>query len=216
MSGPSTLAICAMPTWCETEQVASLHTNKRILDVILALGCLALSWPFLLIVPLLIKLTSCGPVLYRQVRIGQHGQRFTMLKFRSMRIDAEAEGVARWTSERDPRVTGVGRFLRRYHIDELPQLMNVLRGDMSFVGPRPERPEFVELLEKELPGYAIRHAVKPGITGWAQVRYRYAASVEETAEKLGYDLYYLRHRSLAFDCRIALLTIGAVFSTGWR
>ena len=218
MSRSFTLASYPTSTWSETHRDVPLHADadKRVLDVILTLACFVLALPFVLIVPLLIKLTSPGPVLYRQVRIGQHGQRFTMLKFRSMRVDAEPEGRARWTREQDPRITAVGRILRRYHIDELPQLLNVLAGDMSFVGPRPERPEFVELLEKELPGYAVRHKVKPGITGWAQVRYRYAASIEETAEKLAHDLHYLRHQSLVFDCRIVWLTIGAVLTTGGR
>jgi len=145
-------------------------------------------------------------VLYRQERVGQHGRPFTLYKFRSMRIDAEAAGPV-WARQKDDRVTPIGRFIRLTRLDELPQLWNVLRGDMSFVGPRPERPVFVEPLARQIPFYDLRHAVKPGITGWAQVRYRYADSIESAHEKLRYDLYYIKHLSAVFDLTIVVDTV---------
>jgi sugar transferase (PEP-CTERM system associated) len=185
---------------------------KRGLDVLLAILALLVTIPLFVLLPILIKLSSSGPVFYRQERVGWQGRRFTILKFRSMRMDAETPGGAMWAEEHDPRVTAVGRFMRRYRLDELPQLMNVLRGDMSMVGPRPERPEFIGRLTRDVPYYAYRLAVKPGITGWAQVKFRYGATVQDAAEKLQYDLYYIKHMSVRLDGLIALKTIRTVFS----
>lgn len=147
-----------------------------------------------------------APVIYRQRRVGKNGQTFNVLKFRSMRIDAEKDGKAVWCQKDDPRITRVGAFLRKMRIDELPQIFNVLGGSMSIVGPRPERPEFVDQLSEEIPYYAERHSVKPGVTGWAQLRFTYGASKEETREKLRYDLYYVKNHSLVLDLMIILQT----------
>jgi exopolysaccharide biosynthesis polyprenyl glycosylphosphotransferase len=186
--------------------------GKRCLDMALALVCLLLTWPLFVVLPLLIRLTSTGPVMFRQTRTGLHGRRFTMLKFRSMVQHAEEAGVAVWASVKDPRITRVGNFMRRFRLDELPQLINIFRGDMGFIGPRPERPEFVEVLEHLNPYYAIRHSVKPGLTGWAQVCFRYGASVQDAMEKLAYDLYYLKRRSPLLDCVIVLKTVRTVLA----
>ena len=161
----------------------------------------------MLCVALLIKFESAGPVFYRQERVGLNGRVFTLFKFRSMSVDAEKEGKPLWASQRDPRITRVGAFMRATRIDELPQLLNVLRGEMSFVGPRPERPHFVEQLEQIIPFYRERSWVKPGITGWAQVNYPYGASVEDAREKLAYDLYYVKNRSLFLDLLILISTV---------
>lgn len=193
------------------------RTAKRSLDLLLAIVGLLVTAPLFVILPILIRLTSPGPVFYRQERIGLNGKRFMILKFRSMREDAELPGQAMWAKERDPRITPIGRFMRQFRIDELPQMLNVLKGDMSFVGPRPERPEFIDALCRDIPYYALRLSVKPGITGWAQVMFRYGASVEDAAEKLQYDLYYIKHMSLALDSRIALKTLRTVlFKSGAR
>jgi exopolysaccharide biosynthesis polyprenyl glycosylphosphotransferase len=190
---------------------------KRTLDVVLSTVGLVLALPFFALLPLIIKATSSGPVFYRQVRAGLNGRRFTILKFRSMCEEAEYPGLPVWAQEEDPRITRIGRFMRKYRLDELPQMINVLLGDMSFVGPRPERPEFVALLAKEIPFYALRLSVKPGITGWAQVMFRYGATVEDAAEKLQYDLYYIKHMSIALDSLISLKTIRTVlFQSGAR
>jgi lipopolysaccharide/colanic/teichoic acid biosynthesis glycosyltransferase len=149
-------------------------------------------------------------VLYRQERVGENGRLFTLCKFRSMRTDAEQAGTPVWARDGDARITRVGRFIRKTRLDELPQLWNVLRGDMSFVGPRPERPYFVAELSKQIPFYQQRHAVKPGVTGWAQVKYRYASSVEDAMEKLRYDLYYIKHLSVVFDMTIVFDTVKVV------
>lgn len=175
---------------------------RRLISILVALTCLFLILPFLPIIALLIKLTSPGPVFYRQKRVGKNGTVFTCFKFRTMRQDAEATGGAKWAGDDDPRITSVGRWLRRMRLDEIPQLWNVFRGDMGFVGPRPERPEFVEWLAREIPYYHLRHVIRPGITGWAQVRYRYGASLEEAREKLKYDLYYIKNMSLSLDLLI--------------
>ena len=189
---------------------------RRLRDIVFSLLLLALTMPLLLIVACLIKLNSRGPLLYRQVRVGLHGRAFTVLKFRSMRIDAEAGGP-RWATERDPRVTRIGAFIRAARIDELPQLFNVLRGDMSLVGPRPERPFFVEQLLPIVPQFAERTRVLPGITGWAQINYPYGASVEDAHAKLGYDLYYIQNRNLWLDLRILIATVRVVmFGIGAR
>ena len=178
---------------------------------------LALTTPLLLLTALAIKLDDPGPVFYRQERVGLHGRPFMLLKFRSMRVDAEARSGPTWAANDDPRVTRVGRFIRRLRIDEVPQIFNVLQGTMSFVGPRPERPHFVRQLEAALPGYRNRSVVKPGITGWAQVNFPYAASVEDARMKLGYDLYYIKHRSLMLDLSILLATVRVIlFQEGAR
>lgn len=179
-------------------------------DVLLTLVCFLLAAPLWGLLPVLIKLTSPGPVFYRQTRTGLHGRSFTLWKFRSMIVEAEQEGRAVWAKDRDPRVTRVGAVMRRFRMDELPQLFNILRGDMSFVGPRPERPEFVEMLECLLPDYHRRHVVKPGLTGWAQVNFGYGASVNDAKIKLAYDLEYLDHQSLALDCAVIVRTVGVV------
>jgi lipopolysaccharide/colanic/teichoic acid biosynthesis glycosyltransferase len=172
-------------------------------------GVLAL--PIMALTALAVRLDSAGPILYCQERVGENGRLFTLCKFRSMRTDAE-QGTPVWASDHDARVTRVGRFIRMTRLDELPQFWNVLRGDMSFVGPRPERPFFVQQLEAVIPFYATRHAVKPGVTGWAQVKYRYGASVEDALEKLRYDLYYIKHRSLLFDLTILLDTVKVIMA----
>lgn len=183
---------------------------KRLLDLLVAAAGLVLFAPLFAALAWLIVLDSPGPVFYRQTRIGLLGAPYVMWKFRSMRRDAEEAGAARWAGAEDPRVTGIGRWMRRWRVDELPQLYNVLKGDMSLVGPRPERPAFVQELRSLIPYYDLRHTIRPGITGWAQVRFRYGASVEDAEVKLQYDLYYLKHLSLAFDLRIILHTIRVV------
>jgi sugar transferase (PEP-CTERM system associated) len=183
---------------------------KRVLDVSCATAGFVISAPIMVAVALAVKLDSPGPCLYRQLRVGWKGKHFEVLKFRSMRIDAENGSGARWASINDPRVTRVGRFLRKYRLDELPQFINVLRGDMSFVGPRPERPFFVEQLREKIPYYDERHSVRPGLTGWAQVQYSYGSTVEEACRKLEYDLFYLKNMSFVFDCVIVFQTIRIV------
>ena len=190
--------------------------GRRARDILGSLLLLLIALPLLLMVACLIKLESPGPVLYRQRRVGLHGSTFTLLKLRSMRQDAEAAGPC-WAAERDPRMTRVGAVIRAYRIDELPQLLNVLRGEMSLVGPRPERPYFTAQLVRIIPRYEERTRVLPGITGWAQVRYPYGASVEDGRAKLAYDLHYVAHRSLLFDLRILAATVPTVLlRTGAR
>ncbi len=183
---------------------------KRGIDIGLSAVSLAIGSPVMGVVALLIKATSDGPVFYHQERVGQHGRVFTVHKFRSMWVNAEAGTGAVWASADDPRIMPLGRFLRRTRFDELPQLLNILRGDMSFVGPRPERPEFVGQLTKSIPYYGQRHAVRPGLTGWAQVRYTYGASVEDALMKLQYDLFYIKNMSLSLDLFIIFSTIKTV------
>jgi sugar transferase (PEP-CTERM system associated) len=183
---------------------------KRLVEFVFAAGGLVLAGPVMLLSALLIRLESPGPVLFRQERVGEGERRFTLYKFRSMRSDAEAKSGPVWAEANDPRITRVGRWLRKLRLDELPQLWNVLRGDMSFVGPRPERPHFVEQLKAQIPYYSQRHAVKPGVTGWAQVRCRYGNSVAGAVEKLQYDLYYLKNMSLALDLTVMLQTVKVV------
>ena len=187
---------------------------KRALDIVASLLLLVLTLPTLLLAALAVKLDGPGPVLYRQERVGRGGQIFHIAKFRTMRVDAEQGSGPQWASVDDPRVTRVGRFLRRMRIDELPQILNVLKGEMSFVGPRPERPHFVRHLAAEIPFYAERHRVRPGITGWAQINYPYGASLEDAREKLSYDLYYIKNFSFLFDLLIILSTAKAVFLDG--
>ncbi|MEZ5316495.1 MAG: sugar transferase [Vicinamibacterales bacterium] len=183
---------------------------KRAMDIVCAVTGLILAMPLMLVVAALIKLTSPGPVLYHQRRVGLHGRVFTVHKFRSMRQDAEKGTGAVWAQANDSRVTRLGRFLRRTRLDETPQLFNVLTGEMSMVGPRPERPEFVSTLTEQIPFYGLRHNVRPGVTGWAQVSYTYGASVEDALEKLQYDLFYAKHLTLPFDLMILLSTIKTV------
>lgn len=183
---------------------------KRAIDLILSLVLAVFSAPFMLLTALAIWLESGGPVLYCQERVGENGRTFTLCKFRSMRTDAEKGGTPIWAKDGDTRITRVGRFIRLTRLDELPQIWNVLRGDMSFVGPRPERPYFVAELAREIPFYQQRHAVKPGLTGWAQVKYRYGASLEDAMEKLRYDLYYIKHLSVFFDLTIVFDTVKVV------
>ena len=189
---------------------------KRVLDLTLAVVGLCLSLPISLLTALLIKLESPGPVFYLQERVGERGKVFPIIKFRSMRQDAEKNGAV-WASKDDCRVTRVGGFIRKVRIDEIPQMWNVIRGQMSFVGPRPERPVFVEQLVEKLPYYSLRHAAKPGITGWAQVCYPYGASEEDALRKLEYDLYYIKHQSIFLDLLIIFRTAKTVlFRKGSR
>ena len=185
--------------------------TKRIIDLIASLGLLAVTWPFMLLTALAILMENGlkSPVLYKQIRVGENNKPFTVMKFRSMCTDAEKNG-AQWAQENDDRVTRVGRFIRKCRIDELPQIFNVLKGNMSFVGPRPERPEFVDGFEKRIPFYAERHRVKPGITGWAQLCYPYAADEEDTINKLQYDLYYVKNYTLFLDISIILGTVEVI------
>jgi exopolysaccharide biosynthesis polyprenyl glycosylphosphotransferase len=190
--------------------------TRRACDVVGSLLLFIMFIPVLLIVVCLIKLTSRGPVLYRQTRVGLHGREYSLLKFRSMRVDAEASGPC-WAIERDPRVTRVGTFLRATRLDETPQLLNVLFGQMSLVGPRPERPHFAAQLLQVIPRYDERTKVLPGITGWAQINYPYGASVNDAREKLSYDLFYIENRTLLLDLRILFATVPVVlFCKGAR
>jgi len=199
---------------CESRLKAAAH---RTLDLVGAFVLILFTLPLLGLVALAIKLDSRGPVLYRQERVGRGGRIFTVYKFRSMRVDAESGGKPEWASRQDPRVTRVGHLLRLTRIDEIPQAFNVVRGDMALVGPRPERPAFVEQLLAEIPHYDERACVRPGITGWAQVNYPYGASVEDARKKLAYDLYYIQHRGLRLDLRILLATVRVVlFQEGAR
>ncbi len=194
----------------------SLRRLKRALDVMISLMLLIPAAPVMLLTALAIRLESRGPVIYKQDRVGLFEKEFTVYKFRSMRTDAEKNGAV-WAKEHDDRVTRVGHFIRKVRIDELPQIWNILKGDMSFIGPRPERMTFVENLKKEIPYYSLRHTVKPGLTGWAQVCYPYGASVEDAMRKLEYDLYYIKNISILLDITIILKTVGVVlFPKGAR
>src|SRR5262252_10477150 len=184
-----------------------LMAAKRGLDIVFAVIGLIVGLPIMLVVGVLVKCTSRGPMLYHQTRVGLRGHEFTVHKFRTMRQDAERATGPVWSTANDSRVTGVGGFLRRTRLDEMPQLWNVLKGEMSFVGPRPERPEFVRELTEKIPFYGQRHVLKPGVTGWAQIRYTYGASVEDAIEKLQYDLYYIKNLSIALDLVILLETL---------
>ncbi|WP_273544216.1 TIGR03013 family XrtA/PEP-CTERM system glycosyltransferase [Luteimonas saliphila] len=193
--------------------------SKRAMDVIASLAVLALTWPLLLLVALAIRIESGKgqPILYRQERVGLLGSVFSLIKFRSMRTDAEQDGKARWAGKNDDRITRVGRIIRRTRLDELPQLWNILRGDMSIVGPRPERPEFVSELDADLRYYNLRHCVRPGLAGWAQLRYAYGASKQDAEEKLKYDLFYVKNHNLLFDLLILIQTFEVVvFGRGVR
>jgi sugar transferase (PEP-CTERM system associated) len=184
---------------------------KRMFDIVLSIIGLVLSIPLIIIIIILIKSTSKGPFLLQQIRVGQMNRNFVMYKFRTMYENAEMMSGAVWAQKEDPRVTSVGKVLRRFRLDEIPQFWNVLKGDMSFVGPRPERPMFVNELKKEIPYYGERHSVKPGITGWAQIKYKYGASNEDALRKLEYDLFYIKNMSILFDMYIVSKTIKAIF-----
>ena len=186
--------------------------TKRIFDIVCASLLIVLTLPIMLVTALLILLEDGFPILYRQERVGLNGRLFDVVKFRSMQKDAEKDGQPRWAAATDDRVTKIGRIIRKLRIDELPQLFSVLKGTMSMVGPRPERPYFVDRLTQDIPFYAVRHSVKPGVTGWAQVRYQYGASVEDAAEKLQYDLYYVKNHSLLLDVVVMFETIGVVLA----
>lgn len=193
--------------------------SRRLFDLVSAAGILLLAWPVMVLVALAIWVESGfrGPVFYFQNRVGEGDKVFALVKFRSMRTDAESDGVARWAQDDDQRITRVGSVIRKLRLDELPQLYNVLRGSMSMVGPRPERPEIVASLQHDIPYYGLRHSISPGLTGWAQLRYAYGASVDDAIEKLRYDLYYIKNQSLLFDLQILLQTIEVVlFRRGSR
>ncbi|WP_297669118.1 sugar transferase [uncultured Desulfovibrio sp.] len=194
----------------------SLRRLKRALDVLISLVLLVLTAPVMLLTALIVRLESPGPVIYKQDRVGLFEKEFTVYKFRSMRADAEKNGAV-WASAHDNRVTRFGRFIRKVRIDELPQIWNILKGDMSFIGPRPERMAFVQKLKESIPYYSLRHTVKPGLTGWAQVCYPYGASEEDARRKLEYDLYYIKNMSLLLDINIVFKTVGVVlFPKGAR
>jgi sugar transferase (PEP-CTERM system associated) len=183
---------------------------KRAFDMSAALWLLVVTLPVILLAGIAIFLESGRPIFFRQERVGLGGRSFNVLKFRSMRTDAEKDGIPKWAQSGDPRVTKVGKFIRRTRIDELPQIFNVLKGEMSFVGPRPERPYFVAQLSEQIPFFGARHTVKPGLTGWAQVRYSYGASVEDAKRKLQFDLYYVKNHTLWLDLVILIRTVRVV------
>ncbi len=180
---------------------------QNLLNFSVVITGLVITMPLMALVALLVKITSHGPVLYRQTRVGKGGETFMVYKFRSMRVDAEAHTGAVWATKDDPRITGLGKWLRRLRLDELPQFFNVLRGEMSLVGPRPERPEFVKTLSEQIPYYRQRHCVKPGITGWAQINYKYGETLEDTVTKLEFDLYYIKNISPSLDAYIIFHTL---------
>ena len=189
---------------------------KNVVDFTVAMTLLILTLPITIATAIIIKLTSKGPIFYNQERVGMNGKPFTIYKFRSMRTDAEKDG-AKWATQNDNRITPIGKFIRKTRIDELPQLVNVLKGEMSMVGPRPERPLFVKKLQEEIPYYDMRHIMRPGLSGWAQVRYRYGSSIEDSHEKLRYDLYYIKNYTLFLDLTILLETTKVVlFGSGAR
>ena len=187
---------------------------KRALDLFFGVSGILVTSPLMALTALAVWLDSGRPILYRQSRTGLYGKEFQLLKFRSMRIDAEPNGEPQWARLKDPRVTRVGAFLRAYRLDELPQFLNVVRGHMSFVGPRPERPSFVTQLRCQIPFYDARHSIRPGVTGWAQVEYKYGRTIADAVRKLEYDLFYVKNMSFAFDCAIALKTLRIVL-LGW-
>ncbi|MEO9077796.1 MAG: TIGR03013 family XrtA/PEP-CTERM system glycosyltransferase [Rhodanobacter sp.] len=211
------------PSWLIFSEGFNISPTRRMIkrsfDVAVALLVLILSWPFMLLTAAAILLESGlgAPILYCQERVGENGKSFQVIKFRSMRTDAEGDGVARWATKHDDRVTRVGRFIRKVRLDELPQLWNVLRGDMSIIGPRPERPQFVDDFNIRIRYYCLRHCVKPGLTGWAQLRYTYGSSLEDAEEKLKFDLFYVKNQNLVFDLTILVQTVEVVlFGRGAR
>ena len=185
---------------------------KRAIEFLAALVIGIILLPLEILIAIIVKLTSPGPVIYRHMRVGQHGREFTFYKFRNMRVDAEREG-ARWATPNDTRATPFGKFLRKTHLDELPQLWNIIKGDMSFVGPRPERPEFVIKLKEQIPFYEVRLLVRPGVTGWAQINHRADLTPDDVKQKLQYDIYYLKNRSPVLDLAIVLKTLKSIFVT---
>lgn len=210
-----------LPSWLIFSDGFRRHTltriAKRLFDVAAALLGLVLTWPLLAVIAVAVKLSSPGPILFRQERVGQRGRPFTLIKFRTMCADAEAQCGAVWAAEDDPRITRIGKVLRTLRLDELPQFWNVLKGEMSFVGPRPERPVFVDQLQQRLPYYGERHTVKPGLTGWAQINYPYGASEEDALRKLEYDLFYVKNLALMLDLFVVLKTVQIVlFGRGAR
>lgn len=221
-TGKATLELI-LPSWCIFTSAfntsALRHLVKRSFDVSASLTLIVLTWPLMLMVAIAILMESRGrgPLIYAQERVGRHGWSFRLYKFRSMRTDAELDGIARWAQSNDSRVTRVGKVIRKFRLDELPQLWNVLKGQMSIVGPRPERPQFVDELETKIPNYCLRHCVRPGLAGWAQLRFPYGASEADAAEKLRFDLYYVKFHSLRFDLLILLETVEVVlFGRGVR
>ena len=196
----------AFATADELTQGALRRASKRAFDIVVASTLLLLAAPLMLVLVVLIRLDSKGPAFYRQDRVGQNGKEYALWKFRSMRLDAEKNGAV-WASANDDRVTRVGRFIRKTRMDEIPQVLNVLRGDMSFVGPRPERRVFIDIISRDVPYYSLREGVKPGITGWAQIRYPYGASVEDGRNKLEFDLYYVKNGTLFLDIAIIFHTV---------
>ncbi len=195
-----------------TEPHPLYDTLKRLFDFFFAALLFFILLPIMILIALIIRFDSAGPIFYTQTRVGKRGKHFMLYKFRTMRLNAEQNG-AQWAQKNDPRITRVGRVLRRSHLDELPQLANIIEGNASFVGPRPERPEFVDTLKEQIPYYEIRHIVKPGVTGWAQINYRYTASAEEAYRKLEYDIFYIRRRGFVFDILIILKTLKTIFAT---
>jgi len=189
---------------------ATFRVVRRLISVGIALVGLVIAMPLFPLIMLAVTLDSKGPIFYRQRRVGKAGRTFDVIKFRTMRADAEAIGGPQWAGNNDPRVTRIGRFLRSSRLDEIPQLWCVLKGEMAFVGPRPERPEFVEWLSKEIPYYGMRHMVRPGLTGWAQVKYKYGSTVEDAREKLQYDLFYIKNASIGLDLLIMFQTVKTV------
>ena len=197
-----------------TEGFSLLHNRvnarlKRVVDILLSTTLLIILLPVAALLWALIKLESRGPAIYKQYRVGQDGKTFKIYKFRSMAQNCEKNG-AQWAAKNDARVTRIGKFIRKVRLDETPQLINILRGQMSFIGPRPERPEFTNSLEKEIPFYELRHLVKPGLTGWAQVMYPYGSTVEDAREKLEYELYYIKNQSVELDLKIVAKTVAVV------
>ncbi|MFH0976574.1 MAG: sugar transferase [Spirochaetota bacterium] len=208
--------------WVIYNSFAGLHANqynirfKRFMDIVISLVGLILSSPILAVAVIVIKFESKGPVFYRQIRMGLNEHPFEIIKFRSMHHEAEGNGAV-WAAKNDSRITRVGKIIRKLRVDELPQLINVLKGEMTVVGPRPERPEFVEMLKEKIPYYSLRHLIRPGLTGWAQINYPYGASINDTRHKLEYDLYYMRHLTLKMDIAIILKTIKIIlFGQGAR
>jgi len=189
---------------------SSMMFYQTIIDVVVATAGIVISMPLIILTAIAVRFSSPGPILYRQVRVGLEGKPFTLLKFRSMRADAEADTGAVWARKDDPRVTRVGRIIRKLRFDEIPQLFNVLRGEMAIVGPRPERPEFMKVLSQQIPYYRQRHCVRPGITGWAQINYKYGDTLADTIKKLEYDLYYIKNASLSMDLYIMFHTMKAM------
>jgi exopolysaccharide biosynthesis polyprenyl glycosylphosphotransferase len=183
---------------------------RRLFSLAISLVGLIIAAPLIPLIMLAVRLDSEGPAFYTQTRMGKAGSLFKVVKFRTMRVDAEFATGPQWAGDNDPRVTRVGRFLRTSRLDEIPQLWCVLKGDMAFVGPRPERPEFIEMLSKEIPYYPVRHMVRPGITGWAQIKYKYGSTIEDAREKLQYDLFYIKNASLGLDLLIVFQTVKTV------